>query len=512
MEVASKSTSLLAGLLLTLLVLPITGQDAAGPPTLEQVITPNLRIYNEPSVILFPIPVLLSQTPLQVRYTMVFALASREVMAACDPTALSFFGTKDAIPKAMCEPTEFAIVLSFTIRKALMSDYPVIISPYTAFLVRQGLIIDDGTANMTTPAGWGNMIGGRMATFLKNDGWNSMGVESSSYFPKPFSDTTGYRPKNDPEVEPSDLRFPLRWQPLTQAYDVNGNYANQVHVTPHIGKTVRPLLLSAAEFDARRAPHPYERKSQFRGMTDNDTMYTNELLEDVISHSSRMSERKLATAAFWDNKFYSLGIFLIYYANRLNLSEIRTYSMWCGEALAQHDSVLVAWKEKIRHDVVRPITLLRRQYRGKNITVWRGFGNGVGEIAADEWEPALRTMPHSEYPSASSILCKASMDAIENFVLDEGGYNATTVPPFSFDIVPGFVPNNPVQRNFTIQHATLRQAAEECGRSRLWTGLHFAPAVLQGRKLGVGLGKRGFKTIKSLDQGTVPKNCHWCTV
>lgn len=36
--------------------------------------------------------------------------------------------------------------------------------------------------------------------------------------------------------------------------------------------------------------------------------------------------------------------------------------------MALHDSVLEAWKEKLRHDLVKPTTLVRHLMEGKKVT------------------------------------------------------------------------------------------------------------------------------------------------
>ena len=39
------------------------------------------------------------------------------------------------------------------------------------------------------------------------------------------------------------------------------------------------------------------------------------------------------------------------------------------------------------------------------VEAYAGPGQGVQTMKASEWEPFIRTMPHSEYPSASACLC-----------------------------------------------------------------------------------------------------------
>lgn len=42
------------------------------------------------------------------------------------------------------------------------------------------------------------------------------------------------------------------------------------------------------------------------------------------------------------------------------------------------------------------------------VEAYAGPGQGVQVMKASEWEPFIRTMPHSEYPSGSACICEVS--------------------------------------------------------------------------------------------------------
>lgn len=49
------------------------------------------------------------------------------------------------------------------------------------------------------------------------------------------------------------------------------------------------------------------------------------------------------------------------------------------------------------------------------VEAYAGPGQGVQTMKASEWQPFIRTMPHSEFPSASACMCKVGQFVV--FVL-----------------------------------------------------------------------------------------------
>lgn len=501
----------LSSLLAILLILPAVAQNETTVPSLVDRLIPSFTpTINEAASALFPLTILLAQTPIQIRFVFLFTLSNREVTSGCHPTALSFFGVKDVIPPHLCAtPKDLAQFLSYMVYHGLKMDFPVTMRGYAAFLMRMGLTPLDMSTDLSTFSGWSNLMGSRLASHFVKDGWNSQGLAASTFFPKPFADVTNYRPANAPSLPASELLRPLRWQPLTQSYDNNGNYASQIHITPHIGLTVRPFTLTRAEFRARRVKSLYHWPNKARKMSARDERVARMLITDLLEENRGMTERKLGLAAWWDSKIFSLGQFIGVYSRQLQLSFPEQVSMAVSEMIAQHDAVLLAWKEKRRHDLVRPQTLMRHLLPGQTIKAWRGFGYGVGDIKVEEWESSIPTMPHSEYPSATAVICTASLDVWDVAMKRILGQNAT-LPKFIGRVLPNTFLGYPMDKPINIVFNTPKEAIYSCSRSRLWTGLHFGPAVGQGRKLAAGIGGKALDLIAALDAGKIPKNCHWC--
>lgn len=61
---------------------------------------------------------------------------------------------------------------------------------------------------------------------------------------------------------------------------------------------------------------------------------------------------------------------------------------------------------QIRHDLPRPTSIIHDIFGDSEVETYAGPGEGAQTIKASEWEPFIRTMPHSEFPSASACMCK----------------------------------------------------------------------------------------------------------
>lgn len=503
-------------LFLSLLLLSTAFTGAAGQnttataPTLAEVLTISAAPTNEAVRALFPPSILFAQTPIAVRYSLFTFVGEYEAAAACDPVALSFLGTKDPIPPRLCTPDNAAIIQSYISLHLVSSEFPVEGRRYAAFLARVGLQPFSMSTDETTAEGWARRSAQRLEAHFKSDGWNSLGDATRADFRNPFEDSINYRPRNPAHLSPDALRFPLRWQPLPFSVDGRGNYAHQRHVTPHLSRRVAPLGLSRRAFRAARVEGPYATPDRRGSLSRGDERVARALLRDMLAATRGLSEEQRAVIAFWDNKFFSLASFAFFYARAYGVSQpLLRARLVLGDMVATHDALLLAWKEKVRHDLVRPTTLVRRLLRGGRVRAWRGAGRGEGGVRAEEWQAAIPVQPHSEFPSASAVLCTAVLEHLQEVLGEVVGGN-TTMVPYEVTVTPGVNPLNPARVVVGIRFDSLGEAARSCGVSRLWAGLHFRPAVEAGFTLGKGTGRAAYLHLKDLAEGRVPKNCARC--
>ena len=75
---------------------------------------------------------------------------------------------------------------------------------------------------------------------------------------------------------------------------------------------------------------------------------------------------------------------------------------------ALYEAVIVVWKEKVRHNKVRPPSYIHTaaNFQNADLTTYV-VGVGEQQIKGSEFEAYIRTMPHAEYPSGSSCACSA---------------------------------------------------------------------------------------------------------
>ena len=74
-----------------------------------------------------------------------------------------------------------------------------------------------------------------------------------------------------------------------------------------------------------------------------------------------------------------------------------------------YDAILLVWKGKIVHNAVRPTNVVHKPFGDEVIDTYAGsfMVMGSAELKAKEWQPFVRSMPHSEFPSGSACVCTA---------------------------------------------------------------------------------------------------------
>lgn len=452
--------------------------------------------------------ILQAETPIVVRFSLLGGIAIYEAQAPCQRKALSFFGTRDFIPESFCRPDENAILQSFTTYRAILREFPEQAAVYAQFLkLNHGLNAISTSRNINTLNGWANVIGDRLANFFINDGWNSLGTRLSTTDPQPFEDYTQYRPRNDPYQTPSQLSCPLRWQPFKKSEGL-GRFSHQIHIVPQVGTThVRPLVLKAWQMRRRQTQSPYLSPDKYHTINNIDLNRMNALVKSVLKTSSSLTSSQRFSAYWWDNKLVSTAGISAYYGKITGMSKFEIAQQFMGEMLSQHDALLSVWQEKLRHDLVRPRTMVARLRKGMSVKRARNGRPGPTWVQAHEWRPLLSEQPHSEFPSGSSSLCKAAMDHIEHYVRWKRG----KVPGIRIEYSRQNADLPYMESDFVnVTFSGPAQAAWACAKSRLYGGVHFPPSVKAGYNLGKGIGRVVFEHVRELGEGIVPKNCQRC--
>eukprot|EP00752_Nemacystus_decipiens_P007406 g6624.t1 len=333
--------------------------------------------------------------------------------------------------------------------------------------------IAEGDPEPSTDTPWGlakAYVDEIMSFLMENDGWNADGSLGGKEFNRiPFTgdfhyedsagnEWNGYKPKNTPY----EFKRTKKWQPLLESNGL-GYITTQEHVTPHIGITARFMGFHTVDDEEAWGSRKLD-KPPYRHRHD-------EIAREVLEASKMAADDPVKQFAinFFDDKFNSLvPLKITYFLERGDsLSLIDFLRITFTSQLGLYNAVLLAWREKIRHDAPRPPSVVREQLGNERVEAYAGPDVGVTSIKASEWEPYIRTMPHSEYPSASSCMCEAFASALKVWAgADE------IDPPLEFP-PPEF--GGPV-----LTFTSWSEMSQMCGDSRVWAGLHFEGAVPAG--------------------------------
>lgn len=461
------------------------------------------------------------ETPIQTRAILYISLTIWNAWSNYHPTAVDIFG-RSRFKRPRSEHTArnkntailFALYRLCEFPNAILTDSDQT-SAMRAIIRSQGLDPDNRNFNTSSAIGIGNRVGLDTARLAASDGWNEDGSLTAIAPPYrlPFMDHTGYRPKNSPW----ESEFPLKWQPGIESQG-DGFFYRHEFVTPQAGSAIF-FTMTPKEVSKRRVASPYGNIDARSGQEmKEDIEKLRSLARKVLKTSAELTETKRLLAEFFDNKLSSFrspatpsGVGSI--ADALRFSILPNTFDWSydddivfglASALASFDAIALAWKEKRRIDGVRPTGQTMAMLFGKRrFRAWGGPGRRAIKITAAEWQPYLRTMPHSEFPSASACLCASVVE--HALVVSRGRDNlpfSFTIPEGTSSIHPGKVPD----RSVTITIRSLSEWSRLCGESRLWAGVHFEPAISAGRSLCAGVGKKAHRVVQTMLQGKVNEN------
>ena len=89
------------------------------------------------------------------------------------------------------------------------------------------------------------------------------------------------------------------------------------------------------------------------------------------------------------------------------------------------------------------------------------------------WNPLLQTPPFPEYSSGHSVVSGAASEVLTDIFGDDFVFDDTTEIPYGLPV-----------RSFT----SFRDAAKEAAISRVYGGIHYNAAVVEGLSQGINVG------------------------
>lgn len=250
---------------------------------------------------------------------------------------------------------------------------------------------------------------------------------------------------------------PKRWQPTPPAY--------MDAVEPSWNK-IRPFLMEKASQFAPPPPTPFS--------TDTNSQFYKEAYQVYKLASDSVSlEEKINIASFWDcNPFVShfsghvmfatkkispgghwIGITKLA-ALKAKLNFIQTTEAYAWVSIGLADAFISCWDEKYRSELIRPETY-------------------INKYIDDKWMPKLQTPPFPEYTSGHSVASWTSAQILTHLFGEHFAFEDTVEIEFGL----------PIRKFKSFKHA-----ASEAAISRLWGGIHYMPAILNGSNQGKQLG------------------------
>lgn len=256
---------------------------------------------------------------------------------------------------------------------------------------------------------------------------------------------------------------PHRWQPTPPAY--------MEAIEPHWSK-IRPFVIDSATqfFAGEPTAFSMEKGSDFY----------KEVME-VYETSKSLDQEKSEIASFWDCNPYVMNVHghvmfatkkitpgghwmgIAKIASQITNADImKTSAAYALTSIALADGFISCWDEKYRSNLIRPETVINR-------------------YIDEEWQPLLQTPPFPEYTSGHSVISNAAAAALTSAFGEPFAFTDSTEVKYGLPA-----------RKFN----SFQQAADEAAISRLYGGIHYMPAIVNGAKQGQRLGEFVVNNLK----------------
>jgi len=328
-----------------------------------------------------------------------------------------------------------------------------------------------------TPNGVGILAAKAVIEARKNDGANQYGENPACT--TAYGDYTVYKPVNTADKN-VDL---YHWQPKYFADGKGGKFCPQC-LTPYWGN-VKPLSLDSSN-QFRSPPPPAIGSDQLR----------NEL-EEVISLQANLTLEQKALVEFMRDGPKSVqqtGHWLIF-AQQVSVRDKHTLDqdvkLYFLLTMAAMDAFIACWETKMYYDFARPYSLIRHEFKGKDIEAWGGPLKGTVTMKGENWIPyspeTFVCPPFPSYVSGHSTVSGACAEVLKLYTgSDEFGEEVTLLPGAMTE--PG-VTNDSIVLKFP----TFSETAEMAGQSRVLGGYHIQSENTEGLTMGKKVGQKAWE-------------------
>jgi hypothetical protein len=197
----------------------------------------------------------------------------------------------------------------------------------------------------------------------------------------------------------------------------------------------------------------------------------NEVKKLGARNSRLRTSEQTAIALFWaGSEIPPLNTVARVISSSKNLGVVENARLFAYLNMAIADSLIAGFEAKYKFNAWRPITAIR----GATSTGNRAL------LADANWEPLMVTPPHPEYPSAHCLATGAAAEVLVGFLGTDKVQVGLVQPPLGFHRVYQSIP----------------EIVKEMEDARVWGGIHFRSADVDGTRLGRQVG--GYALLNSL--------------
>jgi hypothetical protein len=262
------------------------------------------------------------------------------------------------------------------------------------------------------------------------------------------------------------------WKPTPPAY--------MDAVEPH-WKKIRPFAIDSAAQFKPSPPTPFS-------LAKNSKFFTE--ANEVYQMGKNLTEEQRQIASFWDcNPFVMNVKGHVMFATKkispgghwMNITNVackkvkadfvESAEAYARVSIALIDGFISCWDEKYRSRLVRPESY-------------------INQYIDEDWIPLLQTPPFPEYTSGHSVISSASAVTLTKLFGDNFSFTDSTELEYGL-----------TARSFT----SFIQASEEAAISRMYGGIHYRPAVENGKTEGSALGAYILEKIKTRKEDLASK-------
>lgn len=257
---------------------------------------------------------------------------------------------------------------------------------------------------------------------------------------------------------------PATWKPTPPAY--------MDAVEPHWNK-IRCFGIDSANQFPPLPPTPFS--------IDKNSQFYKEAHE-IYQMGKTLTDEQRQIASFWDCNPFMMNVKgHVMFATKkispgghwMNITRVactktnadiaKSAEAYARVAIALVDGFISCWDEKYRSRVIRPESY-------------------INQYIDEDWIPLLQTPPFPEYTSGHSVISTTSAVTLTHLFGDNFSFTDSTEVEFGLPArsFPSFV-----------------AAAEEAAVSRMYGGIHYRPAVVNGIAEGRALGEYLVKKIKT---------------